>query len=276
MRARRLAAAVAPHGVVRSATRWTGLRRLGVCRRRAAAVATSSRRWAAVDRAGLTLLPAGAVAQLRSVVDVGANVGRWTEAVLDVAQPARMLLVEPTPSLAAALREGVGTRSGVHVAAVAAGSGDGEVELRVASHGEATSVLEPRAEMDDLYGYGYQVVDRVPVPQRSLDAMLEDWAEVSLLKIDVQGYERDVLAGAAGVLRRTRWVLVEALFRSHYVGDLTFPGLHELMTKAAFDLRGMSPPFVAGGMALWADALYERRDAVGGSGLAGPASGHTT
>jgi hypothetical protein len=83
-------------------------------------------------------------------------------------------------------------------------------------------------------------------------------ASVGLLKIDVQGFERAVLAGASETLKRTAYVLIEANFVSLYEGDLLLPQLHELMLDAGFTLASLSRPYVRGGRALFADALYRR------------------
>jgi FkbM family methyltransferase len=46
----------------------------------------------------------------------------------------------------------------------------------------------------------------------TLDRLLVDLAEVSLLKIDVQGYEKQVFAGAKQTLSKTKLLLVELNF----------------------------------------------------------------
>ena len=83
--------------------------------------------------------------------------------------------------------------------------------------------------------------------------------EVTLLKLDVQGTELDVLAGATATLQRTRFVQLEVLFYSHYVGDALFQDLFDVMTDHGFDMMGLSPPLVREGRALWSDAFFGRR-----------------
>lgn len=113
--------------------------------------------------------------------------------------------------------------------------------------------------MNAAYGGNqYDVNRRITVPLTTIDEVARDSWPVSLLKLDVQGNERAALEGARETLARTRWLLIEANFQSHYVGDAVFPQLHAMLTGLGFLLTGMSPPYVRHGVALWADCLYER------------------
>jgi hypothetical protein len=80
---------------------------------------------------------------------------------------------------------------------------------------------------------------------------------VAVLKIDVQGAELDVLAGAERTLEATEAVLLEVLFVAHYEGGAEFPDLHAFMKSRVFVLFGLSEPFsTPRHRALWADACY--------------------
>lgn len=105
-----------------------------------------------------------------------------------------------------------------------------------------------------------RVRQKLAVPVVSLDEALDDLPSVDILKIDVQGFEEEVLAGARSVTARTRFVLLEANLYHHYEDDLLFGDLHALMTDLSFTLVNLSPPEINKGRALWADALYERQD----------------
>lgn len=244
--------AITPHGLVRS-RRWAGdLRRFGTSAR-------GRRAWEALVEARLDLLPPRACPALLTVVDVGANEGRWTAALLDVAAPELVRAVEPSPTIAAGLRARFAPRPEVEVVEAAIGAEQGEATLHVTAHSHNTSLLDPKtAEMDAVYGGGYQTVEDLTVAVTTLDRLCHDLPEVSLLKLDVQGAEGEALNGADQVLDRVRWLLVEANFVHHYDGDLLFPELHGQLAGRGFVLTGMSPPSIRSGRATWTDALYER------------------
>ena len=110
--------------------------------------------------------------------------------------------------------------------------------------------------MAKYYGDQFTFKENVEVPVSPLDSLTYNLSEISLLKIDVQGYEREVLKGATRTLSKTRLVLIEANLVSHYENDILFPELNGLMSDAGFVLTNLSPLFFKEGKALWADAVY--------------------
>ena len=124
------------------------------------------------------------------LLDIGANIGSYTVLAATVAQ-ARVIAFEPHPRTAAALERNVAhNRLGerVDVRRVALSDADGEGALT-----------------DGLDAMNYLVVGdpgsgvTCPVPLRTLDGEVGD-AAPTMLKIDVEGHEDKVLAGAARVL----------------------------------------------------------------------------
>ena len=91
----------------------------------------------------------------------------------------------------------------------------------------------------------------------TLDRLLDDLAEVSLLKIDVQGYEKPVLAGASQTLTKTKFLLIELNFMPQYDGGSWLGEVHEILTREfGFFLANASAPQVLNGRASMVDGLY--------------------
>ena len=245
--------ACVPHGLVESVRNRRMLTQLG-------AASTKPRLARLAREARLDLLPPGALREIDTVIDVGANEGRWSTAVFLLTRPRRLIAVEPSPQVVPILHAAIGSLPGVSIVEAAVGSSIGEVALNVTAHSHSTSTLPPRtAEMDMLYGGGYEVRSQVVVPLTTIDEITREEDDVSLLKLDVQGAELAAILGASETLGRTRWLMIETNFQSHYEGDMLFPDLHSELTARGFRLTGMSRPFIRSGIALWADSLYERR-----------------
>lgn len=206
---------------------------------------------------GLGLFPPGHWPQLRRVVDVGANVGQWANAFLDLISPEKLIMIEPAPAAFAALQEKFGGHPHIELHNVAIGEVNGVTILRVTRDSTGASVLPPRAEMRDLIGGNWAIEAEVECPMRTLDTLLESLREISLLKIDVQGYEKEALAGATETLAKTRFLLIELNYMPQYVGGSWFAEIHELLTgKYGFVLVDATKPLCLNGRASMSDGLY--------------------
>lgn len=128
-------------------------------------------------------------------VDVGANVGEWTAALLERAPAARGVLVEPGPEAAERLRTRFGDR--VQIVAAAAGDEEGVATFwEELGAGERSSVLP---------GFSGDAVER-SVPMTTIDALAIDHGldQIDLLKIDVEGFDARVIRGTSGLLKERR------------------------------------------------------------------------
>ena len=209
------------------------------------------------EASGLGLLPAGEWKRLRCVVDVGANVGQWASALLDLVSPEKLVMIEPGPAMFAQLREKFAGKPGVELHNVAIGETDGVTTLRVTRDSTGASILPPRAEMKELIGSNWTVEKEVECPMRTLDNLLAVVSEISLLKIDVQGYEKETLAGATQTLAKTKFLLVELNYMPQYEGGSWFGEIHELLTrKHGFVLIDATKPLRLNGRASMSDGLY--------------------
>jgi FkbM family methyltransferase len=154
------------------------------------------------------------------LVDVGANIGAFTLLLRSVSQ-LPIIAYEPQPFLFKLLQWNIGFNrlAGVDARNVACGSKRGEVAFSIGINGSivneaatakkklssatpASLNLEHEAEMTQS---GDAVVN---VPVTTLDEDLADVPSVALLKIDCEGFEYDVLLGAAGIIKRHRPQLV--------------------------------------------------------------------
>jgi FkbM family methyltransferase len=155
-----------------------------------------------------------------TVVDVGANHGLFSlEAAHFVGPSGRIHAFEPArrtrATLAANLRAN-GLDDRVEVYPMALGAAPGMARLRI--HHEQSG-LNSLADDDIRWNRRRLAADAVEdVAVTTLDdhAAARGLGSIDFLKIDVEGFERDVLRGARGLLGRrgVRWIMVE-------VGDLT-------------------------------------------------------
>jgi FkbM family methyltransferase len=147
-------------------------------------------------------------------VDVGANIGSYTILASKVCG-ARTIAFEPDPGAGAQLRRnialnGVGADVTVHEVALAAKSGEipfsvGLDTMNHANPPEGTAVRLARASsLDEVHGLG----------------------EPLLIKLDVEGFEEEVLAGAMRVLASPSLIAIQS--------EAQGPAIEQLLTSSGF------------------------------------------
>ncbi|MFN2509081.1 MAG: FkbM family methyltransferase [Chthoniobacterales bacterium] len=206
---------------------------------------------------GLDLFPPAHWPKLHTIIDVGANVGQWSSMLLDLITPRKLVIIEPEPGAFAELQRHFGGRANVELHHAAIGDVNGVTRFHITRDSTGASVLRPRPEMRELVGGNWSVESEIAVPLTTLDTLLDAEGEISLLKIDVQGFERQVLAGASRCLARTNFLLVELNYMRQYVGGSWFGEIHEVLTRDyPFALVDASKPLRLNGRASMSDGLY--------------------
>lgn len=250
---------ILPFGVVRASQLASELIRLGVppsgAWRRAVQPDTAVR----LQRLNLNLLPDHALSGIDCLVDIGANVGDWTAEMLEFCRPGRLFCIEPDPLLAGGLQARFAHRPEVSVLQAAIGATPGSAEFTLMRDSVLNSLRQPTESMKTNYAH-VDERERIQVQVIPLDAVIPPDTGIRILKIDVQGFEREVLAGAAQTLRRTDYVLMEVNFQPHYEGEAGFFELDAIMQQHGFCIGNYSRPKGGRRQALYADVLYLRKD----------------
>ncbi|MEP9354262.1 FkbM family methyltransferase [Xanthobacter sp. KR7-65] len=176
-----------------------------------------------------------------TVCDIGANRGLFTYWLLKAG--AQVLAFEPNPRLARVLR----LRFPAEIAAgrlrlfeTALGSGSGEALLHIPHD------MSPLATIDGNLAHDMGgPVERVRVALTRLDAAVD--SAVSFIKLDVEGYETEVLDGAASILRTSRPTLLVEAEERHRPGAVAalVRRLEPLGYEGFFRLDGVMAPMSA-------------------------------
>lgn len=247
-----------PHLIAKRVSGYRCCRRLGVQMAEALHFAFGIRAWSDFLAARMDLLPDMFADAVETVVDVCANRGDWSDVALRCIKPRKLIAIEPNPAEFSKLCDRFAADAKVTCLNIGASSKNGILLFYLTAASQCGSFLKPEGAINSVYGRLFDDAGAIEVKVAPLDVVLQKYEKITLIKIDVQGYERDVLAGVEKTLKKTESVLIEANFVSHYQGDIQFPELDKAMAAHGFVLANMSQPFVKQGFALWADALYRK------------------
>jgi len=185
-------------------------------------------------------------------IDVGAYVGDWTRCFKRIFPEARVLMVEPQTLKTPALSRVASELPDVELRVALLGA-RGEASVAFCESETASSVL---AEMAN---------SRPPtthLPMTTLDAITEGgpFGHPDFIKLDVQGYELEVLRGGARALDSAEAVLMEVNLLQLHEGAPLFHEAAEYMGKRGFQVYDLCSlirrPFDG---AVWqADVIFVR------------------
>lgn len=159
------------------------------------------------------------------VVDVGANIGFFTllSSVL-AGKDGRVYSIEPHPRIYEYLQGNLTLNKAENVCSfnVAMGNKNGIVRFSDRKSDDANSVA--------IEDYG------IKVPLRKLDELGIEDASISLLKIDVEGYEKFVIEGGEHTLRKVQCVYFESIERNCLTYGYGIADLLQLLINQGFKI----------------------------------------
>jgi FkbM family methyltransferase len=142
----------------------------------------------------------------RHIVDVGANHGLWTREAIGFFPEARYTLVEPQDELKRDIQDLVARGCKIEWVNAAAGDRAGVLPFTIASRDDSSTLSLSEEEARDA---GFR---RVLVEVKTLNEIVgsRGLACPEMVKIDAEGFDLKVLAGASELLGKTEVLLVEA------------------------------------------------------------------
>ncbi|MCW3473712.1 FkbM family methyltransferase [Limobrevibacterium gyesilva] len=158
-----------------------------------------------------------AAAKPRVCMDIGANQGWYTRLLLDRTE-ARVISAEPQPTVFSLLEAACRDRADrVTLLNCAVGDRSGTATLRYGS-AAADSVLASLS--DEISAVPYVRNDnRIEVALKTIDQIVieQELDRLDFIKIDTEGFERNVLHGAATAIRTLRPAFIQVEYNWHHL-----------------------------------------------------------
>jgi len=181
------------------------------------------------------------------VLDVGANLGQYRDFVRDeVGFQGKIVSFEPIPAHAQAMRERAGGDPDWIIENCALGAASGKATLNVMSSTTFSSFLQPKHSETRLFDASNEVRERIEVQVKTLDDILPGLVKLHnvqsvYLKLDTQGFDLEVVRGAAQSMQRIRALQTEASVRPIYEGMPHFSTVLQELEAQGYKPSGIYP-----------------------------------
>jgi len=200
---------------------------------------------------------------VKIVLDVGANTGQFAQTLWEIGYRGEIVSFEPLPEAYGVLKANASGSARVwQVRNVALGDRNGRSTIHVAGNSVSSSIL-PMLSKHERAAPESRYVRDVEVEVTRLDAIfLPEWRADGgvYLKIDTQGYEKQVLEGAERSLPFIDTIQLEMSLSPLYEGEMLFDAMYGLLTAKGYRLVAIEPGFSdsEGGELLQVDGIFHK------------------
>jgi FkbM family methyltransferase len=177
------------------------------------------------------------------VVDGGAHKGEYAGGLRRLGYAGRILSVEPLPGPFAHLQRRAAKDGRWECVNLALGVECGQTTFHENPISEVSSLL-PATGLENTQGW--RSTRPLTVAVRTIDSLLDDlsWDGGLYIKLDVQGYEMQVLSGAGEAVRRASAIELELSTVELYRGSVLFPDAVWELRQLGFSLFSTEPALV--------------------------------
>lgn len=176
---------------------------------------------------------------INTVLDIGANIGEFTIIFHEHFPKAKIYAFEPLPDCFSRLRKRTKDVDNIKVFNLGLGSKDGVLKINKSSWHPASSFRKMGELHKKNYPHSSDSID-IDVRINKLDDVLNenDLSNDIFIKIDVQGFEDEVIKGGINTFRKAKVIVIESSFQQLYENEPMFSGIYALLQPLGFEFRG--------------------------------------
>jgi FkbM family methyltransferase len=171
--------------------------------------------------------------KIDTVVDVGANIGQFGESLRAEGFRGKIISFEPTESAFQALSKKAEADGNWEAHHCGLGAASGSAVLHASKLSVFNSFLD-LSSAAKLHDHRMEVDHTEEIPIYTLDHFTASLSGKILLKVDTQGYERQVIEGAQQTITRVAGILMELPVILTYKGEWNFHEALKYMADAGF------------------------------------------
>jgi FkbM family methyltransferase len=194
------------------------------------------------------------------ILDIGASRGQYVDSIRKMGYDRNFISFEPIKSAYTELEEKFKNDSKVKTYNVAIGNKYKDVFINVSKCDLCSSVLDVSDKTIQIEP-GTKHISKEKCKMRPLDSFYNEFNVNVMLKIDVQGFEKQVLMGAEQTLKDASIVFIEMSLVELYKGEASFSEIVNILEKKGFEIFAITPAFMdnSNGRMLQVDGLFIKK-----------------
>ncbi len=177
--------------------------------------------------------------QIDLLFDVGANKGQFAKLIRTIGYKGRIISFEPIPEAFQFLYANLATDTLHEAVNNAIGNKVGEVELNISANSYSSSILDilpahVESENNSIY------VDKIKVPIVTIDSIIDNYYSSKdnlFIKIDTQGYEKQVFEGCLNSIDKICGFQMELSIVPLYIGESLMSDMINTLRNYGYTLR---------------------------------------
>mgnify|MGYP006110375921 CR=1 FL=1 len=177
--------------------------------------------------------------EIKTVIDVGANIGQFAVDASELYPDAVIYSFEPLPGPYSQLLINTKSFSKFNPYNIALSDHKGTTKMYSNDFSQSSSILEMAESHKKAFPHSKNATP-VKVKVQTLDAIFNG-VELDtdiLLKIDVQGLEKQVLDGGKETIKKVKVIIIETSYISLYKDQSLFGDIHNYLAELGFRFHG--------------------------------------
>ncbi len=200
---------------------------------------------------------------IKTVIDIGADIGQFAKEAREKIPQAQIYSFEPLSQTYKDLVRNMSEDTQWKSFNYGLGSQNQEMKITLNPHSPSSSLLEKSEFMEKVFPHT-QGGSIETIKVRTLDSMAQDIKIEGplLVKLDVQGYESEVIKGGVQIISKARVILIETSFFALYKQQPLFDDIYNTLRSLGFSYHGslQTKRNPKTGENLFEDAIFIKKD----------------
>lgn len=174
---------------------------------------------------------------IKTVLDIGANVGQFAKEIRGVLPKAKIYSFEPILECYQKLNQNFSEDNNFQSYKIALGEKNEQLSMHKNEYLPSSSILQLSKNHTDLFPHTEKTtLEKIEI--KRLDDLNLDLEKEILIKIDAQGYEDKIISGGEKTFSSAKALIIETSFVELYKGQPLFDDIYNQVRKLGFNYKG--------------------------------------